>query len=137
MSVAGRLGRAALRAASTLRSAEGAEGRGAAEAARRREKGKGKKKEKVEIAMEPALPLAELLGSTNFPQTDGEYYVTTRDQLCQWASPHAEIKNLAPHAIEANWRRTYWTMPHKCGRTCNVEHTRRLVSRTSSRATTG
>ena len=40
-------------------------------------KGKGKKKEKVEIAMEPALPLAELLGSTNFPQTDGEYYVTT------------------------------------------------------------
>ena len=41
-------------------------------------KGKGKKKEKVEIAMEPALPLAELLGSTNFPQTDGEYYVTTR-----------------------------------------------------------
>ena len=41
-------------------------------------KGKGKKKEKVEIAMEPALPLADLLGSTNFPQTDGEYYVTTR-----------------------------------------------------------
>ena len=41
-------------------------------------KGKGKKKEKVEIAMEPALPLAELLGSTNFPQTEGEYYVTTR-----------------------------------------------------------
>ena len=40
-------------------------------------KGKGKKKEKVEIAMEPALPLAELLGSTNFPQTEGEYYVTT------------------------------------------------------------
>ena len=40
-------------------------------------KGKGKKKEKVEIAMEPALPLADLLGSTNFPQTDGEYYVTT------------------------------------------------------------
>ena len=40
-------------------------------------KGKGKKKEKVEIAMEPALPLAELLGSTNFPQTSGEYYVTT------------------------------------------------------------
>ena len=40
-------------------------------------KGKGKKKEKVEIAMEPALPLSELLGSTNFPQTDGEYYVTT------------------------------------------------------------
>ena len=41
-------------------------------------KGKGKKKEKVEIAMEPALPLADLLGSTNFPQTEGEYYVTTR-----------------------------------------------------------
>ena len=41
-------------------------------------KGKGKKKEKVDIAMEPALPLAELLGSTNFPQTEGEYYVTTR-----------------------------------------------------------
>ena len=41
-------------------------------------KGKGKKKEKVEIAMEPALPLSELLGSQNFPQTDGEYYVTTR-----------------------------------------------------------
>ena len=40
-------------------------------------KGKGKKKEKVDIAMEPALPLADLLGSTNFPQTDGEYYVTT------------------------------------------------------------
>ena len=40
-------------------------------------KGKGKKKEKVEIAMEPALPLADLLGSTNFPQTEGEYYVTT------------------------------------------------------------
>ena len=40
-------------------------------------KGKGKKKEKVEIAMEPALPLADLLGSTNFPQTSGEYYVTT------------------------------------------------------------
>ena len=40
-------------------------------------KGKGKKKEKVDIAMEPALPLAELLGSTNFPQTDGEYYVAT------------------------------------------------------------
>ena len=40
-------------------------------------KGKGKKKEKVDIAMEPALPLAELLGSTNFPQTEGEYYVTT------------------------------------------------------------
>ena len=39
--------------------------------------GKGKKKEKVDIAMEPALPLAELLGSTNFPQTSGEYYVTT------------------------------------------------------------
>ena len=41
-------------------------------------KGKGKKKEKVDIAMEPALPLADLLGSTNFPQTEGEYYVTTR-----------------------------------------------------------
>ena len=41
-------------------------------------KGKGKKKEKVDIAMEPALPLSELLGSTNFPQTEGEYYVTTR-----------------------------------------------------------
>ena len=40
-------------------------------------KGKGKKKEKVDIAMEPALPLADLLGSTNFPQTEGEYYVTT------------------------------------------------------------
>ena len=40
-------------------------------------KGKGKKKEKVEVAMEPALPLAELLGSTNFAQTSGEYYVTT------------------------------------------------------------
>ena len=40
-------------------------------------KGKGKKKEKVDIAMEPALPLSELLGSQNFPQTDGEYYVTT------------------------------------------------------------
>ena len=40
-------------------------------------KGKGKKKEKVEIAMEPALPLSELLGSQNFPQTEGEYYVTT------------------------------------------------------------
>ena len=40
-------------------------------------KGKGKKKEKVEIAMEPALPLSELLGSQNFPQTEGEYYVMT------------------------------------------------------------
>ena len=40
-------------------------------------KGKGKKKEKVDIAMEPALQLSELLGSQNFPQTGGEYYVTT------------------------------------------------------------
>ena len=46
-------------------------------------KGKGKKKEKVDIAMEPALPLAELLGSTNFPQTDGEYYVTTCAEINQ------------------------------------------------------
>ena len=46
-------------------------------------KGKGKKKEKVEIAMEPALPLSELLGSTNFPQTDGEYYVTTCAEINQ------------------------------------------------------
>ena len=57
-------------------------------------KGKGKKKEKVEIAMEPALPLAELLGSTNFPQTDGEYYVTTAINYANGA-PHMG------HAYEA------------------------------------
>ena len=50
-------------------------------------KGKGKKKEKVDIAMEPALPLAELLGSTNFPQTEGEYYVTTAINYANGA-PH-------------------------------------------------
>jgi len=57
-------------------------------------KGKGKKKEKVEIAMEPALPLADLLGSTNFPQTDGEYYVTTAINYANGA-PHMG------HAYEA------------------------------------
>jgi len=57
-------------------------------------KGKGKKKEKVEIAMEPALPLAELLGSTNFPQTEGEYYVTTAINYANGA-PHMG------HAYEA------------------------------------
>ena len=50
-------------------------------------KGKGKKKEKVEIAMEPALPLADLLGSTNFPQTEGEYYVTTAINYANGAAP--------------------------------------------------
>jgi len=57
-------------------------------------KGKGKKKEKVEIAMEPALPLADLLGSTNFPQTDGEYYVTTAINYANGAGPTG-------HAYEA------------------------------------
>ena len=57
-------------------------------------KGKGKKKEKVEIAMEPALPLSELLGSTNFPQTEGEYYVTTAINYANGA-PHMG------HAYEA------------------------------------
>ena len=57
-------------------------------------KGKGKKKEKVEVAMEAALPLAKLLGTTNFPHTNGEYYVTTAINYANGA-PHMG------HAYEA------------------------------------
>ena len=76
-------------------------------------KGKGKKKEKVEIAMEPALPLAELLGSTNFPQTDGEYYVTTAINYANGAAPTWKSNFWRP-TPSTRWRGTHWSMPHRC-----------------------